>query len=434
MKEIKDFNMYDNSSLSFMFEFKSPIRRRDLASKFSKNLGKKVKLFSGVNESYSPTSEVLKMSNKYSKDSKFFILETGFIKYHDAIHLMLKSMNLIEHFGTTDDYCNMQVNIRIDDSKKGYHVSNLNRFKYLIGLNETEILTKWESKSSDRKKLSISQHSYLKAKDPYSTILTMKSVERLDPHLFEFPKSEFFGHDFSHLGEGYVALNYIGGRGYQKKKDESIETINEVLERLHKTLAHNYEYDESERRKIEELVLKYNESVNSTRNFLKFRSKYPDIKISVDLNPNEYVIDSSFNEMRNFLFDITVFGGVTEAHVNYDRERGKMQIKGATLSKSILSSGVEFYDCKVEIEAKNCVFERCEISHSKLEHCDILSSNYIRYCKRLECKYHGTGNEISKSYIKGSQDGAIGADIRECIVADANFRLGSSADDQSVII
>ena len=43
MKEIKDFNMYDNSSLSFMFEFKSPIRRRDLASKFSKNLGKKVK-------------------------------------------------------------------------------------------------------------------------------------------------------------------------------------------------------------------------------------------------------------------------------------------------------------------------------------------------------------------------------------------------------
>ena len=48
--ELDKSNVYNSSKLSFLFEFKSPIRRRDLASKLSKNLGKKVKWFKGVNE------------------------------------------------------------------------------------------------------------------------------------------------------------------------------------------------------------------------------------------------------------------------------------------------------------------------------------------------------------------------------------------------
>ena len=41
-KELDKREIYENALISFSFEFKSPIRRRDLASKLSKNLGKKV--------------------------------------------------------------------------------------------------------------------------------------------------------------------------------------------------------------------------------------------------------------------------------------------------------------------------------------------------------------------------------------------------------
>ena len=59
-----------NSRLSFTFEFRSPVRRRDLASKLSKNLGKKVKWFKGVNESFKASDSLYKLSNKYSEFSK----------------------------------------------------------------------------------------------------------------------------------------------------------------------------------------------------------------------------------------------------------------------------------------------------------------------------------------------------------------------------
>jgi hypothetical protein len=89
-------DLYKGSSLSFRMEFKSPIRRRDMASKLSKNTGKKVKWFKGVNESFKPSSNLFKLSNKYSHTSKTFIFETGLLPYYEATRLMLQSMNIIE--------------------------------------------------------------------------------------------------------------------------------------------------------------------------------------------------------------------------------------------------------------------------------------------------------------------------------------------------
>jgi hypothetical protein len=61
-------DLYLNSSLSFKFEFKSPLRRRDMASKIANNTGKKVKWFKGVDESFKPNTDVFKLSNKYVRN------------------------------------------------------------------------------------------------------------------------------------------------------------------------------------------------------------------------------------------------------------------------------------------------------------------------------------------------------------------------------
>ena len=59
-KELDKAKIYENALVSFSFEFKSPIRRRDIASKLSKNLGKKINWFKGVDESFKPNREIFK--------------------------------------------------------------------------------------------------------------------------------------------------------------------------------------------------------------------------------------------------------------------------------------------------------------------------------------------------------------------------------------
>ena len=160
------------------------------------------------------------------------------MQYQDSIHTRLKSMNIIEHFGYTDDRCEVKVNISINEKyvNSGVHISKLNKFKYLIGLDEESILEDWNTDSTERHNINSNQFFYVHAKDPYNTIISSSLVERMDPYTFNFPHSEFFGHDFSKLGEGYLTINYIGGKDYQKRQQEAINTINSVIARLHETL------------------------------------------------------------------------------------------------------------------------------------------------------------------------------------------------------
>ena len=89
---------------------------------------------------------------------------------------------------------------------------------------------------------------------------------------------------------------------------------------------------------------------------------------------------------------LIIGGGITEGQVNYDTNRKVLQIKGAELKRSILLEGVEFYDCTIEGDVKNCLFENCIIRNSKLEDCTIYSNNMIKFSKIIDCDYLGESN------------------------------------------
>lgn len=434
--ELDKSNVYNSSKLSFLFEFKSPIRRRDLASKLSKNLGKKVKWFKGVNENFSPTSEVFKLSNKYNEKSKTFILETGLSDYQDSIHVLLKSMNLINKLGYTDDRCEVKVNINLDGRmvESGTHISKLNRFKYLIGLDESKILKDWNTDKSDRHKINQNQYFYVHAKDPYNTMLSSSLLERLDPHAFNFPHSDFFGHDFSNIGEGYVTINYIGGKDYCKKKEEAVDTINLVISRLHETLSTNYEYSTVEKRTIERIIEEYKHVAKSTKNYTSLKSNYPNINIYYDLKSMEYLLESNYHNFRDKIFELLVFGGVHIADINWDNSRKIIQVKDAKIDKNIIIEGFEFYNCVINADAKNCLFSNCTITNSKLEECDIISGNYIKKSKIIECKYHDGDNKVINSYLNNKSSSMIDANLKNCFVENGTFKMSAEIDKDTIIL
>lgn len=435
-KELDKSKIYESSMLSFSFEFKSPVRRRDIASKLSKNLGKKVNWFKGIDESFKPNAETFKLTNKFNANTKTFVFETGFMQYNDAIHTMLKTMNIIDHFGYTDDRSEVKVNISINERnvESGMHISKLNKFKYLIGLDEDTILENWNTESSERHKINGNQFFYVHAKDPYNTIISSSLVERMDPHMFNFPHSDFFGHDFSKLDEGYLTINYIGGKDYQKRKQEAVTTINSVINRLYETLSTNYKYDINETRKIEKIVEEYKNTVKATKTPMLLKSNYPNINLYYDLKPTAYLIESNYHSFREKIFELLVFGGVKEADINWDNERKIIQVKDAKINKNIIIENFEFYNCIIEADAKNCLFNDCTIKNSKLENCDIVSDNYIKNSKIVECKYHGSDNKMSNSYIDNNPKDMIDGTLKNCLVRRGNFKLSAEVDKTTVIL
>lgn len=428
--------IYEGSNIAISLEFNSPVRRRDMASKLSKNLGKKVKWFKGVDESFKPSGETFKLSNRYSETSKMFVFETGFMQYQDAIHTMLKAMNIIDHFGYTDDRCEAKVKINIDPNvfESKTHISKLNRFKYLIGLNEEDILKEWNTNSNERFKLNENQYLHIHAKNPYYTVISSSLLERVDPYAFSFPHSDFFGHDFSNIGEGYITINYIGGKNYINKKNEAVSTINTVINRLYETLDSNYTYSVDEKRKIEKMVSNYRKTVESTKTYTSLKSNYPDINIYFDLKTTPYLLESNYVNFREKIFELLVFGGMTEGDINWDNDRKIIQVKDANIDKNIVIENFEFYNCVIEADAKNCLFNSCTIKNSKLQNCDIASSNYIKKSKVFECKYHDTNNKTVASHISSNPKDMISGEIKNCIVSKGNLHINSEVDTDTIFV
>jgi hypothetical protein len=256
----------------------------------------------------------------------------------------------------------------------------------------------------------------------------------MSPVEFNFPTSDFFANDFSELGHGNLIVKYIGGKDYTKKRKESVNTINLIIEHLYNTLSNNWKYSDTEKRKISKIVESYRGAILNTKNYLNFKSKYENIDLYVDLNNNKFLIDSHYTKIREKIFKLIVGGEITEAIINYDTERGAIQIKNAKINKSILIENIEFYSCIIEADAKNCLFNNCDIVNSKICESTIHSNNIIKNSKVIDCLYSGGITEIKSSFIDNGNRKIINANLSECLVYSGIFSAQSTIDKNTKII
>lgn len=435
-KSISSKDIYDNSTLSFDFEFFTQINKREAAAKIARALGKNVKWFTDIETKFEPTYESFKLAPTYSNGYKQSTLSTGFMPYQEAVHMFLKTMNAIDSIGSTNNCCSVKTKIRINERALGIQVGidKLNKLKYLLSLNETRLFEIWPPVKGERTILYQDQYNFIQPKNLYNTVITESFIESMNPMEFNFPESDFFANDFSELGHGQLGIRYIGGKDYTKKKKESVETINLVIEHLASVLSQNYQYTLAEKRKISEITNNFRNSIESTKSYLGFRNKYPNVVFYVDLKTDDYLIESYYPIIRDKIFKLIVSGQIEECVINYDTRRKAVQIKDATIEKSILIEGVEFYQCKVQADSRNCLFEGCEILNSKLENCTIFSNNSISSSKIIDCDYLGEANSIAMSYLDNAKEKLINADLTECLVNKGSFTLNSKIDKLTKVI
>ncbi|CAB4175750.1 hypothetical protein UFOVP1247_311 [uncultured Caudovirales phage] len=435
-KSLDKKSIYDNTQISFCFEFFSPMRKMDAAAKMARALGKNIKWFKEVKTSFQPTNEVFKLAPTYSNGYKEMQLSTGLMPYQEAIHMYLKVSNIIEAIGFTTERCRVKTTIKLNENALGLPLGldKLNKLKYLISLDEKKLFELWPQPENENRLIYQNHLQYVQPRRMYDMVLTESIIERGDSIDLSFPESDFFATDFSELSKSKLVVNYISGKNYTNKKKEAVETLNIVIEHAYQTLIDNYNYSNQEKLKITEMVTDFRSAIDSTRTLLGFNSAFPDITLFVDLNQYQHVLESVYPQLRERIFKLIIGGGVTEATINYDTRRRMLQIKGAELKRSILLEGIEFYECKIEGDVSNCLFENCIIKNSKLVGCSIFSNNSVTFSKLIDCDYLGESNEINSSFLDNPDDKMINADLRECLVNRGKFTLNSEIDSSTKII
>jgi hypothetical protein len=316
-KSLDNKKIYDNTELSFVFEFFSPLAKRETAAKFARALGKKVKWFSESTATFEANHSTFRLAPTYSNGYKEMQLSTGFMNYQEALHMFLKVSNIIESIGYTTDRCRVKTSIKLNEAalELPFKMDHLNRFKYLIGLDEKQLFEMWPQKDGDNKLVYQNHIQYIRPRHKYNVIINESFVERMDPREFTFHNSDFFANDFSNLGKGILSINYISGKDYTKKKKEAIGAINIVIEHLYQTLSTNNTYNNQERLKIGGVVTDFKTALAETKTFENFKKAYPEIQLYVDLGADPRIIESNYPRMRDQLFELVAGGGVTEGIV-----------------------------------------------------------------------------------------------------------------------
>lgn len=435
-KSLDKKSIYDNSQISFCFEFFSPMRKMDAAAKISRALGKKIKWFKELKEDFTPTNETFKLAPTYSNGYKEMQLSTGFMPYQEAIHMYLKVSNIIEAIGFTTERCRVKTTLKLNERALDlpHGLAKLNKLKYLISLDEKKLFELWPQPENENRLIYQNHLQYVQPRRMYDMVLTESIIERGDSIDLNFPSSDFFATDFSEIGRGHLIVNYISGKDYTRKKKEAVGALNIIIEHAYQTIIDNYNYSNQEKLKISEMVKDFRLAIDSTRTLLGFRSSFPDINLFVNLQQAPHVLEAAYPQIREKIFKLLVGGGITEADINYDTQRQMIQIKGANLKRSILLESVEFFECKIEGDVKKCLFENCIIRNSKLVDCNIFSNNSITFSKLIDCEYSGESNEINSSFLDNPDNKMINADLKECLINRGKLTLNSEIDSNTKII
>ena len=396
------------SVIGFEFEFFSNMIRGRIVESLSKLLGKKVILTSRYHSKVPVSSDTFKLEPDYSGGSKMNELITGPMPYSEAIPVMIKVLRWIDENGWTNDKCAFQFSVSFDKMRRdvGTRMENLDRLKFILGLDEGLIYSKFGNRTNNVYAKSI------KKVVPRNRFSSIEDITSIDPKVFKLPDDKYYGANFTKLKDGYIEIRYLGGRDYQKKITEIREIVDYVIIHLYNILSGRSSYSQSDLNSLKQMMREYSKVVKSFSDPRAFFMHYPDFHLLVDLKGFEENIKTYFPIIREKVFDLIVEAGVRHGFFNYDTSTGRFQLKGARCRDASYIKDMDLLDCDIKgSRIINCNLYSCNIKNSQVEECQLISGNTIsnskvkltsaEYSNHLEDCYIDCENKIVDCSIKG---------------------------------
>lgn len=431
--DIKNREQVESAQFVLTVDFFSNKSIQQLAEKAKSALHRDIEV-GATKDAWKPLEENgARLTNLYNNGFKMKRMTIGPVYYYEGVNALLKSFKFIEDNGYTNELCKVKIDLGFSKMNEGARIPQLNKFKFLLNFNEAKAFELWpqEIRSSKIYKHSI---NLIYPKNKFIAEASVPSGSHSSQLEFSFPRSKQFGINFDRIGEGFVTIKYIGGKDYEKRNTQAVELLNLVIESLFSTLKSNSIYSDRDREKIKEILTEQKSHLTALKSYATFETKFPLIKLSMDLDSRPEILGAKFNLVREKLFDLVTYGGLVRGRVNYNSETNQVEVLEGRIKNGFNLSNIIFMESSIQAELSDCTLVNCKVRSSRLLECTIFDKNDIRYSTLSNCNFNQSGvNTIQQSTIKGQPNMQVSADLTECLVVGSPLSYHATKDSKTEI-
>lgn len=432
-QDLADRNIYENARINFVFDFFSPYQRKHLAHVASKALLRKVTYSNKFSLFTKAMESSTKMYPNYLGGERMHTLESGFVPYNEAVNMLMRASSFIQANGFTTDKCRMKLFINLDHRQLNIRESQmLNKIKFGLRINEGKYFDVWYDDVFERPRRNFV--SYVYPKGIFTKNLDENSIIDVPINEFNYPDSQYFGIDFNYLRNGYVGLSYPGGKNYHLRKDEILELLDNGVKIYHNVLNENSVYTEDDIIKFRGVFNEQRKLVDSIKTYDSFKIRHKNIKLFYDLDENEEKIKFKYNEFRDVLFELLAYGDVVRGEINYDSDRGAMQVRNTVVRNGVGIRGIEFYESKLTGDFYDCAFSDCKIYRSRAFNGLFTNETLITNSILRNADFRDNTTEMHNTYIDNDDKFVIDGKLTNCVVRNGVVQYNASVDKGTVII
>jgi hypothetical protein len=411
----EQLNAIYGSKIGIEFEFFANEGMTEVKRSMSQALNKEIRVEEKAHSEFTPTDEIFKLEPDNSGGSGMIELVTGPMPFVESKLIIAKTLKWIRENGSTNERCSIHINVAFDGKKLGpnTNVSSLDIGKFVLNFNEEAVYEAFPNRRDSVYAKSI------KFIVPLSG-MTQPSPEKRLWKNYMFVTEKYYGVNFSKLPKNYIEFRYLGGTDYEKKYNTILNMTEHFVLSLYESLADPV-YNENDLKILDSLLEKHRSVIESYKTYSAFKEKYPKIKLMVDLNTYDQIIETFYPKMRTKIFELLTKAGLEEGLINYDADTGKMQLKNAELMKCFEINGIDIVDCKIQGNIIGCDIFSTELINSSMFECNLFGATDTVDSK-IEDSYVSRHVAVKDSYVFGPR-GVFSGDMEGGI-----FRKGRATE------
>ena len=272
------------SQVGVEFEFYSNHSIEDTQKMLSELLGRKIRVEDKSHSEFQPTPDEFKMEPDMSGGAGLIELVTAAIPYRNAKILISKMLKWISENGYTSERSSIHLNLSFqkDYLEDKNMISRMNTLKFILEFNEDQVY-----KLFPNRKDSIYAKSIKWVMPKHESFYFNEGSFSVNN--FNFPNTKYYGINFDKKVKNYLEFRYIGGKDYEKKKDQIFYLLDRFIVQMWKSCYHSEftEQNKLELKRILNLNLPYREILRDYKNLKKH---FPKIDLMVDLQETDVII------------------------------------------------------------------------------------------------------------------------------------------------
>ena len=390
----EQLNAIYSSKIGLEFEFFANEGLDEVKLGLSNSLNKQIRIEEKAHSDFSPTEDIFKLEPDNSGGSGMIELVTGPMPFVESKLIIAKTLKWIRENGSTNERCSIHINVAFDGSKLGtpVNVSNLDIGKFVLNFDEDKVYESFPDRKDSVYAKSI------KFIVPLSG-MTQPSPENISWRNYMFVSEKYYGVNFSKLPKNYIEFRYLGGKDYEKKYNTIMSMTEHFIISLYETL-NNPKYTNEDVKKLNAILEKHGDVIRSYKDYQIFKSKFPDIKLMVDLKTYDQIVETFYPKMREKIFELLTKADMRKGLINYDADSGRIQVKDAELMRCVEVSGIDLVDSKIQGNIIRCDLFGCELLNTSLAECNLFGTTDALDCK-IEDSYVSKNVVVKDSYVFG---------------------------------